>query len=64
MPSGEVIEQLHTVEEHSRLTLWVDALDPRLADAGVSTIVEAQNAVPVVVQRAMWWPGPTAANLD
>jgi uncharacterized protein (DUF1800 family) len=28
----------------------------------VSTIVESMNAVPIVVERAMWWPGPTPAS--
>jgi hypothetical protein len=30
----------------------------------VSVIVQSQNAVPVVVERAMWWPGPTAVTWD
>lgn len=28
-----------------------------LADVAVSTSVESTNGVPLVVERAMWWPG-------
>jgi hypothetical protein len=28
-----------------------------LADAAVSTLAESTNGVPIVVERAMWWPG-------
>jgi hypothetical protein len=28
-----------------------------LADAAVSTTVQSTNGVPLVVERAMWWPG-------
>jgi hypothetical protein len=34
----------------------VDEEDPRLTDAAVSVIAESTNAVPIVVERAMWWP--------
>jgi hypothetical protein len=32
-----------------------------LADAAVSAIVESTNSVPIVVERTMWWPGPTVS---
>lgn len=28
-----------------------------LANVAVSTIVTSTNAVPLVVERSMWWPG-------
>jgi hypothetical protein len=62
LPDGSVIPQTHVVAGKSRLTLWADALDPRLVSTDVSVVVESQNGVPVVVERAMWWPGPTAAT--
>lgn len=62
LPSGSVVQQQHVVPGKSRLTLWVDALDPQLSSTGVSVSVQSQNGVPVVVERAMWWPGPTAAT--
>ena len=62
LPDGSVVERRVTVPATSRLTLWVDALDARLASTPVSTIIQVENGVPVVVERAMWWPGPTAAT--
>ncbi|MGE3844316.1 MAG: hypothetical protein AB7I50_22355, partial [Vicinamibacterales bacterium] len=49
----------------SRFNFWVDTLVipgcPRsLADAAVSTTITAD--VPVIAERAMWWPGPSPAN--
>jgi hypothetical protein len=28
----------------------------------VSTIITSSNGVPIIVERAMWWPGPTATT--
>lgn len=49
----------------SRYNIWVDATFlvgcPRsLDDAAVSTTLTSD--IPVIAERAMWWPGPTAAN--
>lgn len=62
LPSGSVVDQRHVVAGNSRLTLWVDASSPQLASTGVSTTINSENGVPIVVERAMWWPGPTASN--
>ena len=35
----------------------MDYEDARLADTAVSTSVRVTNGVPVLVERAMWWPG-------
>jgi hypothetical protein len=56
LPSGETIERTRVVARHSRLTIDVASEDARLANTPVSTIIESTNAVPVVVERAMWWP--------
>jgi hypothetical protein len=64
LPGGDVVVQRHAVPARSRATLWVDGLDPRLADTAVSVVLESLNGVPVVVERAMWWPGPTAASWE
>jgi type 1 glutamine amidotransferase len=53
---GAVVVRPHTVPAHGRLTINVAAEAPSLAQTEVSTIVESTNAVPVVVERAMWWP--------
>jgi hypothetical protein len=49
----------------SRQNIWVD-LEPApgcphgLANAAVSTTIASD--VPIVAERSMWWPGPTAAT--
>jgi hypothetical protein len=43
----------------SRFNIWVDLEDPRLADTAVSTIIESTADVPIIVERAMWWPRPS-----
>lgn len=51
-----------TVAPNSRTTIWVDQVKffgtgISLADAAVSTTVRSVNGVPIIVERAMWWPG-------
>ena len=42
---------------NSRRTVWVDS-DPQLANVSTSAIVRSLDpGVPIVVERAMWWPG-------
>ncbi len=59
LSSGPPVIKTYTVAAQSRLTINVDAEDPRLLDTPVSTIVESTNTVPVIAERAMWWPSPT-----
>ena len=47
----------HTVLANSRFNIWVDEEDPRLADTAVSTTIRSTNGTPVIVERALWWPG-------
>jgi hypothetical protein len=54
---GAPVERTHSVPPNSRYTIWVDKDDERLAHADVSTVVESVNDVPIIVERAMWWPG-------
>ena len=56
--SGAPIIKNYTVPAQSRVTINVDGEDPQLIDTPVSTIVESTNGVPVIVERAMWWPSP------
>ena len=48
---------------NARSGIWVDqeqfpgVAGKPLADAAVSTTVRSTNGVPLVVERAMWWPG-------
>jgi uncharacterized protein (DUF1800 family) len=62
LPDGTSFDKPYRVAARSRYTIWVDHEDARLADTAVSTLVESTNGVPIVVERAMWWPGPTPAS--
>lgn len=62
LPNGSTLTKTYTVAPLSRRTVWVDHEDPRLADTAVSTILESINGVPFTAERAMWWPGPSAAS--
>ncbi|MFN8060608.1 MAG: SBBP repeat-containing protein [Vicinamibacterales bacterium] len=60
LPDGTSFSKDYAVRAQSRFNIWVDQEDPRLQDTAVSTIVESTNGTPIIVERAMWWPGPTA----
>lgn len=47
----------YTVPANSRFNIWADVDDPRLADTAVSMAFTSTNGVPILVERAMWWPG-------
>jgi hypothetical protein len=57
LASGQVVTRDYTVGANSRFNIWVDHEDPALAEAAVSTTLQVLNGVPVIVERAMWWPG-------
>jgi hypothetical protein len=59
LPDGTTIRKQYVVGARSRFNIWVDLEDARLADTAVSTTLTATNGVPIVVERAMWWPGAT-----
>ena len=56
--TGFPLSRTYIVAPGQRLTIWVDHEDPALADVAVATHVTGD--VPVVAERAMWWPGPAA----
>ena len=58
---GTVITKAYTVAPRSRFTIWVDNADPALAATDVATTIVSTNGVGIVVERAMWWPGPEDA---
>ncbi len=62
LPDGTTIARQHVVAANTRFNIWVDLEDSRLADTAVSTIIESTSGVPIIVERAMWWPGPTSAT--
>ncbi len=52
-----MIVKPQTVARNSRFNIWVDREDPRLVNTAVSTTIRSTNGVPVIVERALWWPG-------
>jgi uncharacterized repeat protein (TIGR03803 family) len=67
--SGPPLTRSYVVPAQSRMTIWVDdeqlpagSGEKPLAEGSVSTSVHVTNGVPVIVERAMWWPGPAAAS--
>jgi hypothetical protein len=61
LQDGSTLQKLYTVGAKSRYNIWVDLEDPVLADTAVSTTIESLNDVPIIVERAMWWPGDFAS---
>ena len=55
-PDGQVVTRTYTVLPERRLTIWVDAVDPLLAQTEVATTLTATNGIGFVAERAMWWP--------
>jgi uncharacterized protein (TIGR03437 family) len=63
LPDGTKYTKVMSVPANSRQNIWVDVETPDgttgfpLANTAVSTTVEVTNGVPIIVERAMWWPG-------
>ncbi len=63
LDDGRTLTRHVTIDGESRRTIWVDHDTPDgttgepLAAIALSTKVEVLNAVPIIVERAMWWPG-------
>jgi type 1 glutamine amidotransferase len=51
------IQRDYTIPALQRLTIPVEQVDPALAATSVSIAITSTNAVPVVAERSMWWPG-------
>lgn len=65
LPDGTTRTKAYSVPANSRFNIWVDeeefpGFGKALADTAVSTTITVTNGVPVVVERAMWWPSPAA----
>jgi hypothetical protein len=64
LDNGTSLVKSYGVPPSSRRTIYVDGErfpDPSgpqlLANAALSTVLTSTNNVPIVVERAMWWPG-------
>jgi hypothetical protein len=55
-PDGSTVTQSYTVRAHSRFSVYVDGI-PGLENTSVATTLTSTNAVPIVAERAMYWPG-------
>jgi len=59
---GRTLTKLYQVGGHERSTIWVDNEDiPGVAgkpldNVAVSSAISSTNGVPIIVERAMWWP--------
>ena len=57
LSGGAPVTRLYGLAAQSRRTIYVDS-EPGLADVATAAIVRSLDAgVPIVVERAMWWPG-------
>jgi photosystem II stability/assembly factor-like uncharacterized protein len=63
LPDGTQYTRTTGAAANSRTNVWVDLETPDgttgkpLENTAVSTTVESLNDVPIIVERAMWWPG-------
>jgi hypothetical protein len=55
-PDGSTVTQTYTVRANSRFSVYVDSV-PGLENTSVATTLTSTNAVPIVAERAMYWPG-------
>jgi hypothetical protein len=65
LTTGTVLTKTYTVAANSRFTIWVDeeqfpnlSGNRALASVSCSMRVRSTNNVPIIVERAMWWPQP------
>ncbi|MEO5821834.1 MAG: BACON domain-containing carbohydrate-binding protein [Vicinamibacteraceae bacterium] len=65
LTNGTVLTKAYSVAANSRFTIWVDeeqfpslSGNRALASVSCSMRVRSTNNVPIIVERAMWWPQP------
>jgi hypothetical protein len=56
LPDGAEVKKPYTIAAGRRRSIHVDGEDAKLANTAVSTTVPSLNDVPIVVERAKWWP--------
>jgi hypothetical protein len=64
LSDGRVFTKSYLVGADSRLTIWVNGEEivghgRVLASVDVSTTLNSTNGVPIIAERAMWFPGPS-----
>jgi hypothetical protein len=65
LPNGTSLSKVYPVAAESRFTIYVDdeqipagSGQRPLASAAMSMRITSTNGVPIIVERAMWWPQP------
>ena len=58
LPDGASVVKTYMAAAESRVTIAVKDEDARLRATAMSIVIRSTNGVPVVVERAMWWPSP------
>jgi hypothetical protein len=67
LSDGRTYSRVLDAPANARSGIWVDREEIPgergfpLADVAVSIVLESTNGVPVIVERAMWWPGDGAS---
>jgi len=54
--NGSTLVKQYDVPASSRVSIDVANESPELSSANVSAVVRSKNAVPIVAERAQWWP--------
>jgi hypothetical protein len=54
LPNGDTVPQTVTVPANGRTTIDVETIDPKLANAAVSTTITSD--IGIVAERSMYWP--------
>jgi hypothetical protein len=62
-PDGSSVLRTYTVNPNSRFTIQLDTI-AGLDATSVSTTITSTNTVPVIVERAMYWPNGFAAYYE
>jgi hypothetical protein len=60
LPLGSSVVRSYLLPRRARLSLWVDLEDPALSNTPFGADIWSTNGVPIVAERAMWWPGRAA----
>jgi hypothetical protein len=66
---GTTFTKTYAIPPQSRFNIWVNeeefpGLGKVLAAAALSATVTSTNDVPIIVERAMWWPRPSPAWME
>lgn len=69
LTDGTVLTKTYAVPARSRFNIWVNeenfpGLGKALAEEALSAMLTSTNGVPIIVERAMWWPRPAATWME